>query len=164
MRCFCLLLAMVFCAPLGAQTLLVRHATVLDLPAPSIALDLRADLGETATAALGAGIVLVFQAQWELPDGRTLTQPLTLSYSPLLDQYALQLGSRPPQRFDLRNALLAALENANLSWPDAEPCASVCAGRLRVVLDRSRLPAPLRLNAVAARGWQLDSAWTTVDK
>lgn len=162
MRPYLLLALITLSAPLAAQSLSVRHAKALDLPAPSVALDLRAELGAAATAALDAGIVLPFQAQWQLGAGRTLTQSLNLAYSPLLDQYALTIGSRV-QRHRLRNALLAALENATLSWPEATPCASACGGRIRVVLDRGRLPAPLRLQALTDPDWNLDSAWTTLD-
>jgi hypothetical protein len=149
--------------PLSAQSLLVERAQSLELPAPNLALQLRADLGDEATTALKAGIVLAFDVQWQLADERVLKQSLALSYSPLLDQYQLRIGDRAAQRYGQRNTLLAALENAQLSWPDAAPCASACGGRVRIELDRSRLPAPLRLKALTDPDWQLDSEWTTLD-
>ncbi len=103
--------------------------------------------------------MLGLRVDWELADGRALAQTLWLRYSPLLRRYALAVGERPSQQFSLRNALLAAVENAQLSWPEEARCEPACGGRARVQLAVSSLPAPLRLPALTQREWRLDSGW-----
>lgn len=126
---------------------------------PTLRLELGLELGPRATLALEAGLVLGFQVDWELADGRALTQTLWLRYSPLLRRYALAIGERPSQQYSLRNSLLAAVENAQLSWPDQARCENACGGRARVRLAVNSLPAPLRLPALVQREWRLDSGW-----
>lgn len=126
---------------------------------PGLQLEVALDLGERATLALESGLVLGFRVDWQLADGRALQQILWLRYSPLLRRYALAIGDRPLQQFALRNALLAAFENAQLSWPEEASCAGSCGGRVRLRLDVSSLPAPLRLPALVQRDWALDSGW-----
>ncbi len=120
------------------------------------------ELGARATAALRAGLLLAFDVEWQLADGRHLQRTLALRYSPLLRSYQLANDGQATQAFDLRNSVLAALENARLSWPDAAACAEACGGRVRVRLDKAALPAPLRLPALTNRDWRFDSGWIEV--
>lgn len=116
-------------------------------------------LGERATEAIEAGLVLSFRVEWELADKRRLQQSLVLRYSPLLRSYQLGVGNEVVQTFPLRNTLLAAMENARLSWPQSQPCNGYCGGRVRVHLDPAVLPAPLRLPALFDADWRFDSGW-----
>jgi len=131
---------------------------------PSLRLKLGLDLGERATLALESGLVLGLKVNWELADGRALEQTLWLRYSPLLRRYALAIGERPTQQYALRNALLAAVENATLSWPEQARCEQACGGHARVRLDVSSLPASLRLPALVQREWRLDSGWQALEQ
>ena len=57
------------------------------------------ELGPRATEALQAGLMLAFDVDWQLADGRELHQPLALRYSPLLRSYQLAIGNGQPQTF-----------------------------------------------------------------
>ena len=106
--------------------------------------------------------MLAFNVQWQLEDGRELQRSLALRYSPLLRSYQLASDGQSAQSFALRNSVLAALENARLTWPHAPACESACGGRVRVRLDKAALPAPLRLPALLNRDWRFDSGWIAV--
>lgn len=126
---------------------------------PTLQLQLSVHLGERATAALEAGLVLTFDVEWRLGDGRRLRQPLSLRHSPLLRSYQLALGAQPPRPYAVRDALLAAMENARLRWLGEPGCAPPCEGEVRVRLDPAALPAPLRLPALIDGDWDFDSGW-----
>lgn len=148
---------------LTAQSLMVKQAIAEAAPVPTLQLAMSIELGAQATEALQAGLLLAFDVVWQLDDGRELHQSLALRYSPLLRSYQLAIGNGHPQTFALRNALLAAMENAQLRWPDASVCAAACGGRVRVRLDPAQLPAPLRLPALFDSDWSFDSGWREVE-
>ena len=124
---------------------------------------MQVELGARATEALQAGLVLAFDVDWDLADGRRLRQPLALRFSPLLRSYQLAQGTDPPQAFALRNSLLSAMENARLRFAGAKPCPGDCGGRVRVRLNPAALPAPLRLPALVDGDWDFDSGWTELE-
>lgn len=125
---------------------------------------MQVELGVRATAALEAGLVLAFDVDWALADGRRLRQQLALRFSPLLRSYQLAQGTDPPQAYALRNSLLAAMENARLRFAGAAPCQDACGGRVRVRLNPAALPAPLRLPALVDGDWDFDSGWRELEK
>lgn len=149
-------------ALLPAQQLTLLQVRETNDPVPGLDLSLRLDPGAQATEALESGLVLGFLVRWELADGRALVQTMTLRYSPLLRAYALTIGNAPAQTYTLRNAMLAAFEQARLRWEDGGNCSGRCAGRVRVALDRARLPAPLRLPSLLQSDWALDTGWHQV--
>lgn len=110
-----------------------------------------------ATEALQSGLSLSYRVDWHLDHGPRLSQTLRIRYSPLLRRYTLLVAGNE-RSYSLRNALLAALENATVSWPEAA-CSAPCSGRVRMRLDISQLPAPLRLPALFDGDWQFDSGW-----
>lgn len=130
---------------------------------PTLQLALSVQLGERATAALEAGLMLSFDVEWRLADGRRLRQPLALRYSPLLRRYQLAIGQGAPQPHALRNGLLSAMENARLRWTGDAACEGDCGGQVRVRLDPAALPAPLRLPALVDGDWRFDSGWVAVE-
>jgi hypothetical protein len=147
---------------LGAQSLQIKSARALSGTTPTLQLALSIELGTRATEALQAGLLLAFDVDWRLADGRQLRRTLSLRYSPLLRSYQLAIGNAAPQSFGLRNGLLSAMENAHLDWPDEAPCDGNCGGRVRARLDPAALPAPLRLPALFERDWDFDSGWREV--
>jgi len=148
---------------LHAQSLEIKTARSVESASPTLQLALSVELGERATEALQAGLLLAFDIDWQLADGRLLQRTLALRYSPLLRSYQLAIGSEPPQVFALRNGLLAAMENARLRWSDEPACASACGGRVRVRLNPAALPAPLRLPALFDSDWEFDSGWKELE-
>lgn len=148
---------------LGAQSLSIRSVDEVEAAVPTLQLALSVDLGERATAALQAGLLLAFDVDWQLADGRQLRRTLSLRYSPLLRSYQLAIGNEAPQQIGLRNGLLAAMENARLRWPTEAPCAGACGGRVRARLNPAALPAPMRLPALFDSAWAFDSGWREVE-
>jgi hypothetical protein len=148
---------------LHAQSLTIRSASSVAGAAPALQLALSIELGPRATEALQAGLLLAFDIDWQLDDGRQLQRAMALRYSPLLRSYQLAIGSEAPQVFTLRNGLLAAMENARLRWPDQPPCAGDCGGRVRARLNPAALPAPLRLPALFDSDWDFDSGWKELE-
>jgi hypothetical protein len=149
-------------AALPAQSLAIKEARAIEGASPTLQLALSIELGARATEALQAGLMLAFDIDWQFAEGRRLQRTLTLRYSPLLRNYQLAIGSEAPQTFALRNGLLAAMENARLSWPDQPACPDVCGGRVRARLNPAALPAPLRLPALFDSDWDFDSGWREV--
>ncbi len=148
---------------LPAQSLSIRRAEAVAGEVPVLQLAMQVELGARATDALEAGLVLAFDVDWELADGRRLRQSLALRFSPLLRSYQLAQGTAPPQAFALRNSLLSAMENARLRFADAKPCQGDCGGRVRVRLNPAALPAPLRLPALVDGDWDFDSGWRDIE-
>jgi hypothetical protein len=144
---------------LHAQSLAIRSARSVGGTTPALQLALTIELGPRATEALQAGLLLAFDVDWQLEDGRQLQRAMALRYSPLLRSYQLAIGNEPPQAFTVRNGLLAAMENARLRWPDQAACAGDCGGRVRARLNPAALPAPLRLPALFDSDWDFDSGW-----
>jgi hypothetical protein len=148
---------------LHAQSLAIRSARSVAGTTPTLQLALSIELGPRATEALQAGLLLAFDVDWQLKDGRQLQRSMALRYSPLLRSYQLAIGDEPPQMFALRNGLLAAMENARLRWPGESACAGDCGGRVRARLNPAALPAPLRLPALFDSDWDFDSGWREID-
>lgn len=148
---------------LHAQSLAIKSASSVVASAPTLQLALSIELGARATDALQAGLLLAFDIDWHLADGRHLQRAMSLRYSPLLRSYQLAIGNEPPQVFALRNGLLAAMENARLRWSGEPACAAGCGGRVRARLNLAALPAPLRLPALFDGDWDFDSGWKELE-
>jgi hypothetical protein len=153
-----------FAGALSAQSLSIKTVRAVPGATPTLQLNLAIELGEHATDALQAGLLLAFDVDWQLADGRELRRTLSLRYSPLLRSYQLAIGDEPPQMFALRNGLLAAVENARLRWPGESACTGHCGGRVRARLNPAALPAPLRLPALFDSDWDFDSGWREIDR
>lgn len=81
---------------------------------------------------------------------------IELRYAPLQRAYTMQPAGGPARRFGRRTALLAALDRVRLPLPETLP--EVCAGGLRVALDLTALPTPLRFPALLhPEDWRLVS-------
>lgn len=81
---------------------------------------------------------------------------IQLRYAPLQRAYTLQPAGSPGRRFGRRTALLAALDRVRLPLPKDLP--EDCVGALRVALDLTSLPTPLRFPALLRpQDWRLVS-------
>jgi Domain of unknown function (DUF4390) len=121
-------------------------------------LDLRFDLQGEPLAAMQSNVVLPFaivcQQGWQT---RRIEQ-IRLSFSPLLQSYELVYVKRNTrQHFRVKVELLKAFEH-----PRAIALGKLSCERVRVELERAKLPAPLRLPALLQSAWQIDSAWANV--
>lgn len=127
------------------------------------------DLGPRIEEALSHGIALYFNLELELNrprkywldehiGGHSLTY--RLSYNPLMRQYRLSTGPLQQTNFPTleqalralgRIAALPVLEKGRLKTGETYQAS------LRLALDRSLLPKPFQLDALASRDWQVDA-------
>jgi len=112
-------------------------------------------LSDTVSNALDRGIDLSFSFQVRGAQPRENPQS-RLSYQPLIRRYVLQRGSST-QAFALKGSALRALGRFDDVVLASDPPAAALT--LRLKLDRSELPAPLRLPAYLSSDWRLDSGW-----
>lgn len=147
-------LALVAC---GGSASGVRIVDLYRTADGQLELSLRLDLPATMVQGLLRGVPLGFQCEMQA-DGRRSTQRRELRFLPLSRQYQLREPATGYSRsYDSRSAALAALER----WPLPLDGDHEGAVRVRVHLDRGRLPSPLALSAVFDRDWHLDSGVVT---
>jgi hypothetical protein len=89
------------------------------------------------------------------------SQTYKISYTPLLRQYRLSLGSQYQNftRFDEVTRVLSRLRGWHIADKGAFKKDQVYQASLRMRLDTAQLPKPFQLNAVASRDWTLSSDW-----
>jgi len=118
-------------------------------------LGLRLELPAQVLRGLARGVPLGLRCELETVGGDRLSLYRELRFLPLSRQYQLrEPASGYSRTYASRSAALAALEY----WPLPQALAP---RRLRVYLDRGRLPSPLALAAVFDRVWHLDSGEVT---
>ena len=120
--------------------------------------------------AVNRGVPLYFVVEFELSRPRwywfdekpiQATQVYKITYTPLLRQYRLSMGSAYQNftRFEEVSRVLSRVRN----WRVADGAALKKEGSyqasLRMRLDTAQLPKPFQLNAVASRDWSLASEW-----
>lgn len=130
------------------------------------------ELSDEAFEALNNGITLAFELQIRLKEVRrfwpdsemaSLTQRMELSYQPLSERYVVRyMNSGKQKSFATLFSVLTAMGRIdNLPVIDAsllEPEETYLA-EMRVVLDQSVLPGPLRMFTFWDRGFQHESDW-----
>ena len=89
------------------------------------------------------------------------SQTYKISYTPLLRQYRLSMGSQYQNftRFDEVTRVLSRLRGWQIADKGAFKKDQVYQASLRMRLDTAQLPKPFQLNAVASRDWTLSSDW-----
>jgi uncharacterized protein DUF4390 len=120
--------------------------------------------------AVNRGVALYFVVEFELSRPRwywfdqkpvQYTQTYKITYTPLLRQYRLTVGSvyQNFTRFEEVTRVLSRLRGLHVAdrlalKPDVTYQAAV-----RMRLDTSQLPKPFQMNAIASRDWTLTSDW-----
>jgi hypothetical protein len=120
--------------------------------------------------AVNRGVALYFVVEFELSKPRwywfdekpvQLSQTYKITYTPLLRQYRLSVGSAY-QNFRRFDDVVQALSRVR-GWPVADKGTLRKEGgyqaAIRMRLDTAQLPKPFQLNAVASRDWNLASDW-----
>ena len=89
------------------------------------------------------------------------SQTYKISYTPLLRQYRLSIGSQYQNftRFEEVTRVLSRLRGWQIADKGAFKKDQVYQASLRMRLDTAQLPKPFQLNAVASRDWTLSSDW-----
>ena len=120
--------------------------------------------------AVNRGVPLYFVVEFELSRPRwywfdekpvRLAQTYRISYTPLLRQYRLQVGSvyQNFTRFEEVTRVLSRLRGWHVADKGALKKDQVYQASVRMRLDTAQLPKPFQLNAISSRDWTLDSDW-----
>ena len=120
--------------------------------------------------AVNRGVPLYFVIEFELSRPRwywfdekpvELSQTYRISYTPLLRQYRLTIGSvyQNFTRFEEVTRVLSRLRGWHVADKGALKKDQVYQAAVRMRLDTAQLPKPFQLNAIASRDWTLASDW-----
>lgn len=164
---------------LFAILMLPVHAEGIEVKSASLAqdedgwhLDAQFDLQLSARLeeAVNRGVPLFFVVDFELSRPRwywfdekpiQLAQTYRISYTPLLRQYRLSMGSAYQNftRFDEVTRVLSRVRDWHVADKGAVKVDGPYQASLRMRLDTAQLPKPFQLNAIASRDWAPASEW-----
>lgn len=147
------------CGSAGAPRAQIEDVRVLRR-GDAVVLDVqqRLDFQPHMLEALSNGIALRIDYHLEYCAGREqAVRNLWLRYYPLASEFEMRWqGEEQGRRFARRGALLAALDRIRIALPVG---AADCDVVMRLQLERSALPAPLRFPAlIGLQDWRLESA------
>jgi len=120
--------------------------------------------------AVNRGVPLYFVVDFELSRPRwywfdqkpvQYTQTYKITYTPLLRQYRLSVGSvyQNFTRFEEVTRVLSRIRGLHVADPQALKRDITYQAAVRMRLDTSQLPKPFQVNAIASRDWTLTSDW-----
>ena len=120
--------------------------------------------------AVNRGVPLYFVVEFELAQPRWYwfdekpvqrSQSYRISYTPLLRQYRLTIGTvyQNFTRFEEVTRVLSRLRGWHIADKGALKKDQVYQASVRMRLDTAQLPKPFQLNAIASRDWALASDW-----
>jgi hypothetical protein len=120
--------------------------------------------------AVNRGVPLYFVVEFELSQPRWYwfdekpvqrSQSYRISYTPLLRQYRLTIGTvyQNFTRFEEVTRVLSRLRGWHVADRGALKKDQVYQASVRMRLDTAQLPKPFQLNAIASRDWALASDW-----
>ena len=121
--------------------------------------------------AVTRGVPLYFVVEFEVARPRwywfdekpvRLSQSYKISYTPLLRQYRLSIGSvyQNFTRFEeVKRVLERSIRGLQIADKGAFQKDVAYQANLRMRLDTAQLPKPFQLNAIASREWSLTSDW-----
>lgn len=135
----------------------------------ALSADFAIDLGPRVEDSVARGIPLYFNLELNVSRSRTwwfdehiLDRTLTyrLSFNALTRQYRLSTGGLARSFDTLADALRAMGRIAALPIADRGTFRSgeKYHAKIRLSLDRSQLPKPFQIDAIASRDWQVDAA------
>jgi hypothetical protein len=130
------------------------------------------DLGSALEEVLIKGVTLAFNLEfgierkrWYWFDERIVGRVIDyrLSYNALTQQYRLSVGNLHSSHATLAEALrvLGHVEGLVVAGKSAITPGHAYTAELRLVLDKSQLPKPFQLDALANKTWQVDSKTLT---
>ena len=172
LRVVAIALALVVAPPLvRAEGLAVTSATIE--PADDgwnldVVFDVQ--LSQRLEEAVNRGVPLYFVVEFELARPRwywfdekpvQLSQSYRISYTPLLRQYRLTVGTvyQNFTRIEEVTRVLSRLRGWHIADKGALKKDQVYQASVRMRLDTAQLPKPFQLNAIASRDWTLASDW-----
>ncbi|QJR13227.1 DUF4390 domain-containing protein [Usitatibacter palustris] len=166
-------LMVALCLPMGvhAEGISITKATV-EPGVDGWQLDAEFDMqfSPRLEEAVTRGVPLYFVVEFELSRPRwywfdekpvRLSQTYKISYTPLLRQYRLSVGTLYQNftRFDEVKRVLARTRAWHVADKGALAKDVAYQANLRMRLDTAQLPKPFQLNALASSDWTLASEW-----
>ena len=165
------LLAALFAAPALAEGIAVQSASIE--PADdgwNLEATFDVQFSQRLEEAVNRGVPLYFVVEFELSRPRwywfdekpvQLSQTYKISYTPLLRQYRLTIGTvyQNFTRFEEVTRVLSRLRGWHIADKGALKKDQVYQASVRMRLDTAQLPKPFQLNAIASRDWTLESDW-----
>jgi len=120
--------------------------------------------------AVNRGVPLYFVVEFEIARPRwywfdekpiQLTQTYKISYTPLLRQYRISVGSASQNftRFDEVARVLSRLRGLPVAPKGALATGVEYQASVRMRLDTAQLPKPFQFDAISSRDWSLASDW-----
>ena len=130
------------------------------------------DLGSALEEAVTKGVTLTFtlefgieRKRWYWFDERIVGRVIDyrLSYNALTQQYRLSVGGLHTNHATLAEALsvLGHVEGLVVASNSAIVLGNTYTAELRLALDKSQLPKPFQLDALANKNWQVDARTLT---
>ena len=172
MRATMLALLFLVAAPWARAEGITVTSAVIEPAEDGWALDATFDVqfGPRLEEAVNRGVPLYFVVEFELAKPRwywfddkpvQLSQTYRISYTPLLRQYRLSVGSvyQNFTRFEEVTRVLSRLRGWHVADKGALRKDQVYQAAVRMRLDTAQLPKPFQLNAISSREWTLDSDW-----
>jgi hypothetical protein len=120
--------------------------------------------------AVNRGVPLYFVVEFEIARPRwywfderpiQLSQTYKISYTPLLRQYRISVGSASQNftRFDEVTRVLSRLRGLPVASKNGLASGVAYQASVRMRLDTAQLPKPFQFDAISSRDWSLASDW-----
>lgn len=164
-------LAVVISQPAKADGIAFKSATVkASDDGWQVDAELDIEFSQRLEEAVTRGVPLTFVVEFEISRPRWYwfdekpvrrTQTYKITYTPLLRQYRLSMGSLYQNftHFDEVKRVLSRVRGWHVADKGALVKGAAYNANLRMRLDTAQLPKPFQLNAIASRDWTLDSDW-----
>lgn len=167
----CALLALLGPLSVAAEGISIRNAAVeLSEDGYSLNADFDVQFSARLEEAVARGVPLYFIVEAEISRPRwywfdekpvVLTRTYKISYTPLLRQYRLEVGTvyQNFTRFEELKRVLSRIRGWHIADKGALAKEVPYQASIRMRLDTAQLPKPFQLNAVASRDWSVNSEW-----
>lgn len=154
-----------------AQGITVSNATIDQVEDGwQLNADFDVNFSQRLEEAVTRGVPLYFVVEFELSRPRWYwfdekpvkrSQTYQITYTPLLRQYRLSVGSLYQNftRFDEVKRVLSRVRNWHVADKGALGKEGSYQANLRMRLDTGSLPKPFQLNAIGSNDWALNSEW-----
>ena len=171
LRAVVILLALAWPLAAAAEGIGVRTATVTQSDDGwQVDAEFDVQFSPQLEEAVNRGIPLYFVVEFEMARPRwywfdekpvVATQTYKISYTPLLRQYRVSIGSvyQNFTRFEEVTRVLSRLRGWHVAEKGAFKKDQVYQASLRMRLDTAQLPKPFQLTAISSRDWTLASDW-----
>lgn len=167
----CVWLALLAPLPVAAEGIAILSAAVeLTEDGYQLNADFDVQFSARLEEAVTRGVPLYFVVEAEISRPRwywfdekpvVLSKTYKISYTPLLRQYRLEVGTvyQNFTRFEELKRVLSRIRGWHIADKGALAKDVPYQANIRMRLDTAQLPKPFQLNAIASRDWSINSEW-----